>query len=103
MAEEKAQNEAPEKVAKTVENVTNIGQAIHVLVQAADMGRKAGIYDWKDLNLISQAMGIITASAKPPEGSVKNTEAATEITPNVDNTAKEAPKASETPEIATEE
>lgn len=49
------------------QNVTTISQAIHVLVQAADLGRKAGIYDWEDLRLIGQSMALITSTGKAPQ------------------------------------
>ena len=42
------------------QQVTNIGQAISVLIQATDLGRKAGIYEWEDLDLISQAKNLLT-------------------------------------------
>jgi len=48
--------------------VTNVGQAIHVLIQAVDMGRKSGIYDWNDLSLISQSISLL---APPKEDAPK--------------------------------
>ena len=41
--------------------VQNLGQAILVLKQAAEIGRKAGIYEWNDLDLISQSIKLINS------------------------------------------
>ena len=41
------------------QRVTNLNQAISVLVQAAEHGRKAGIFEWEDLDLISQSLKLI--------------------------------------------
>lgn len=42
-----------------VTTVQNLGQALDVLMQAADLGRQKGIYDWHSLSLISQSFAII--------------------------------------------
>ena len=70
MAEEKTQEaKAPEQGAQ---NVQTIAQAIHVLVQAADIGRKAGIFDWQDLSLIKQSMDLLTAKPNAGEAEKMN-------------------------------
>lgn len=48
--------EQPQQAPRTVEN---FGQALDVLMQAADLGRQKGIYDWNSLALISQSFAII--------------------------------------------
>jgi len=42
------------------QQVTNFHQAISVLLQAAEIGRKAAIYDWEDSILIGQAVILLT-------------------------------------------
>ena len=91
-----------------VNQVTTISQAIHVLVQAADMGRKAGIYDWADLNMIQQAMGVITSSAQNNISVQKAAEAAAAAKEAAESTDGDAPVSEEkevpdSPSIATEE
>jgi len=81
-------------------SVENIGQAIHVLVQAADIGRKAGAYEWQDLNLISQAISLITA------GSPQNSKSAEELNSKAEkeeSTEESTEEISETHEIASEQ
>jgi len=72
--------DAPEAKAETSQDVdvTNVGQAIHVLIQAADLGRKNGIFDWNDLKLISQSISLL-APTKEDESNG----------PDIDNVATE--------------
>ena len=44
--------------------VSNLNQAISVLMQAAEQGRRAGIYEWEDLDYISQSLKLLNAYAK---------------------------------------
>jgi hypothetical protein len=62
-----------EKVQDTVQNaeqptkinsVENLGQALDVLIQAADIGRQKGIYDFDSLSLIGQSIKVINTIVK---------------------------------------
>ena len=57
--------------------VSNLNQAISVLMQAAEQGRRAGIFEWEDLDYISQSLKLLNAYAKEQEGE-QSTEPATE-------------------------
>ena len=48
--------------------VSNLNQAISVLMQAAEQGRRAGIFEWEDLDYISQSLKLLNAYAKEQEG-----------------------------------
>jgi len=43
--------------------VSNLNQAISVLMQAAEQGRRAGIYEWEDLDYISQSLKLLNTYA----------------------------------------
>lgn len=60
----------------TAKDITNIGQAINVLVQGVDMGRKAGIYSWEDTVLIAQSLQLLKI---PTEVSNKDTSTSPDI------------------------
>jgi|TARA_R110000772_G_scaffold57747_8_gene130714 hypothetical protein len=47
--------------------VSNLNQAISVLMQAAEQGRRAGIFEWEDLDYISQSLKLLNAYAKEQE------------------------------------
>lgn len=49
--------------AKQEAQVTNLNQAISVLMQAAEQGRRAGIFEWEDLDYISQSLKLLNAYA----------------------------------------
>lgn len=57
-------NAAPQE--QQAQNVTTIAQAIQVLLQAVEIGRAKGIYDWGDAAVIGQAIGLIKEATKPP-------------------------------------
>jgi hypothetical protein len=44
---------------QVVTKVTNFNQAVSVLIQAAHLGRKAGIYEFEDLDLIGQSVMLL--------------------------------------------
>lgn len=60
-----------EQVQSAKQQVETVGQAIHVLVQAADLGRKAGVYNWDDLILISQAIDLLKKPVEQSRAEVK--------------------------------
>jgi len=75
MSKENQTTEKPvlEKVQDNVQNaeqptkinsVENLGQALDVLIQAADIGRQKGIYDFDSLSLIGQAIKVINTIVK---------------------------------------
>ena len=43
--------------------VSNLNEAISVLMQAAEQGRRAGIFEWEDLDYISQSLKLLNAYA----------------------------------------
>ena len=47
--------------------VSNLNQAISVLMQAAEQGRRAGIFEWEDLDYISQSLKLLNAYAAEQE------------------------------------
>jgi hypothetical protein len=49
--------------AKQETQVSNLNQAISVLMQAAEQGRRAGIYEWEDLDYISQSLKLLNSYA----------------------------------------
>jgi hypothetical protein len=57
--------------------VSNLNQAISVLMQAAEQGRRAGIYEWEDLDYISQSLKLLNSYAAEQKGE-QSTEPATE-------------------------
>lgn len=67
-------SEAKQELQET--SVSNLNQAISVLMQAAEQGRRAGIYEWEDLDYISQSLKLLNAYAK--EQGEPATEPATE-------------------------
>ena len=50
--------------AKQEAQVTNLNQAISVLMQAAEQGRRAGIFEWEDLDYISQSIKLLNSYAQ---------------------------------------
>ena len=48
-------------------NKMTLEQAISVLLQAAEMGRKSGIFDWQDLEHISDARKLISSMSQTKE------------------------------------
>tara|TARA_R110000796_G_scaffold159388_8_gene276241 strand:- start:5823 stop:6077 length:255 start_codon:yes stop_codon:yes gene_type:complete len=44
--------------------VVNLSQAIHVLVEAANIGKDKGIYSWGDLGLVGQAIELVATLQK---------------------------------------
>ena len=95
MAKEKA-NVANEQ--QEPQKVSNISQAISVLLQATDIGRRAGVYSWEDLELIGQARVILTGGAK------QNPKAAEELNNAAESEESEKEnQETSTEEIATEE
>ena len=50
--------------AKQETSVSNLNQAISVLMQAAEQGRRAGIYEWEDLDYISQSLKCLCKRAR---------------------------------------
>jgi len=64
--------------AKQETGVSNLNQAISVLMQAAEQGRRAGIFEWEDLDYISQSLKLLNAYAKEQEGPTQGSEPATE-------------------------
>lgn len=63
--------------AKQEAQVSNLNQAISVLMQAAEQGRRAGIFEWEDLDYISQSLKLLNAYAAEQKGE-QSTEPATE-------------------------
>lgn len=63
--------------AKQEAQVSNLNQAISVLMQAAEQGRRAGIFEWEDLDYISQSLKLLNAYAAEQKGE-QPTEPATE-------------------------
>lgn len=53
--------------AKQEAQVTNLNQAISVLMQAAEQGRRAGIFEWEDLDYISQSIKLLNSYAQEQE------------------------------------
>lgn len=54
--------------AKQEAQVSNLNQAISVLMQAAEQGRRAGIYEWEDLDYISQSLKLLNTYAAEQKG-----------------------------------
>ena len=64
-----------------LEKVTNLDQAVGVLMAAANEGKNRGIYGWKDLALIGQSIELIetlTAQAKAQQEALENTKSSDE-------------------------
>lgn len=57
--------------AKQEAQVSNLNQAISVLMQAAEQGRRAGIFEWEDLDYISQSLKLLNAYAAEQEQAAK--------------------------------
>tara|TARA_Y100001937_G_C7116900_1_gene330594 strand:- start:656 stop:889 length:234 start_codon:yes stop_codon:yes gene_type:complete len=55
--------------------VENLNQAISVLMQAAEQGRRAGIFEWEDLDYISQSLKLLNAYAAEQEQAANETPA----------------------------
>ena len=68
MSEDKKEEQTEEVQSSTQEKqpttVNNFGQALDVLLQAADIGRQEGIYDFNALSLIGQSIKIIKDAIK---------------------------------------
>ena len=81
------------------QKVVNLGQAVSVLKQAAEMGREKGIYEFDDLDLIIQAIKFVNwleaESKKAEEQANESNEGELENAPE-----SETP---ETPEAETKE
>ena len=58
---EEVQEETPQKT-----EITNIGQAIGVLLQGVEVGRERGIYSWDNLEVISKAIKFINTKVPKP-------------------------------------
>ena len=64
-----------------LEKVTNLDQAVGVLMAAANEGKNRGIYGWNDLALIGQSIELIetlTAQAKAQQEALENTKSSDE-------------------------
>ena len=98
MSEKNTQESQEQSQEKPKNIVHTFGQAIGVLVQAADIGRKRGIFDWDDLDAIAQSMRIINKSLEIKES--PNTDTSEETSEELSEETSE-----ETPEknIATEQ
>lgn len=53
--------------------VTNLSEALGVLIQATDKGRIAGIYNWDDLLVLSKTLKYIESITKKGDVSVDET------------------------------
>jgi hypothetical protein len=60
--------------------VTNLSEAISVLIQGVEMGRTKGIYEWDDLELISQSLKFMQSLQQPADTSTKETEQDSPVT-----------------------
>ena len=70
-----------------LEKVTNLDQAVGVLMAAANEGKNRGIYGWNDLALIGQSIELIetlTAQAKAQQEAAKAQQEALENTKSSD-------------------
>jgi hypothetical protein len=74
--EVKTEETAQEAHQPVIKEITNIGQAIGVLMQGVDVGRQAGVYSWENLETLSKAIAFINTKMAPKDS-----------TPNQDNPA----------------
>ena len=52
---------------KQTNEVTNLNQAIGVLMQAAEKGRSAGIFQWEELEILSNTLKFLNAASAEQE------------------------------------
>lgn len=83
------------------DKVVNFNQAVSVLMQAADHGRKAGIFEFDDLELISQSIKLINAISEEQKRLDEEAKAKAEESSEELVDAPEAP-AAETKEVVLE-
>lgn len=96
---EKSTQESQEQPQEQPKNMVHtFGQAIGVLVQAADIGRKRGIFDWDDLDAIAQSMRIINKSLEIKE--LSNTDTSEETS---EETSEKTSEETSEETIATEQ
>jgi len=81
--------------------VVNFNQAISVLLQAADMGRAKGIFEWDDLALVGQAIKFINNIQAQAKADVKQSDAKDNTTN--ENVVEKSVPAPETKQVILEQ
>jgi hypothetical protein len=49
-----------------MQKVNTLSEAVEVLMKAAEVGRKQGVYDFESCRLIAEAMNLLQAASVPP-------------------------------------
>ena len=58
-----------------ITEITNMGQALAVLLQGVDLGREEGIYSWENIEVLAKAIAFINSKVpKPVTTKPSNTE-----------------------------